>query len=179
MSVFTKELEKDKTYNLIIDKKANLKKSSKNTLDIVSISFTLMIVVSGIISTVVFYYCSEWYDFLLKYIEGINTRSMSLLDILFQEFSLMHLLNWPPSTFTPEKIQTMITQLHADLEQSLYIIQDKTLYSLVTLNLPMVDRNIESYGYSLKSTHSGLDLFFNIVYSAPLIYTEEIVSIMI
>lgn len=61
----------------------------------------------------------------------------------------------------------------------MYVIQDKTLYSLVTINLPLVSRNIESYGYSLKSTESGLDLFFNIVYSAPLIFTDKIVNIMI
>lgn len=65
------------------------------------------------------------------------------------------------------------------LQKLLFMIQKGTINTLVTITLPFVNRDIESYGYSLESTHSGLDLFFNIVYSTPLIYTESIVMTLI
>ena len=75
-----------------------------------------MIIVCAFVTTIVFYYCSTWYEFLLNYVEGINIRSVSLLDILFQEFNIMHLTNWPPSGFTPEKIDGLIGDLQNQLE---------------------------------------------------------------
>ena len=92
-------MSKDKTFYQIIDKKANLN-AIESSGDTVSMAYIFITFLCSGISIVMYYYCYEWYQYLIKYVEGMNVRSIAFLDIFFESFNVMHITNWPPSQLT-------------------------------------------------------------------------------
>lgn len=109
LTAFTKDIDKDRSYLHILDKKANLNtQQGMDTKDAVSSYYMMIAGICTCTTISCYYYCYNWFNYLANYIYDVNVRSSTMMDVFLQTFKIIHFNNWPPPSIDTSIITTMV-----------------------------------------------------------------------